>query len=251
VFLEIPCPVCAGKCKPLDVVDFNKSCEEERGKYLPLVGHPIYYCLCEECAFCFAPEFFDWTLEDFEAKIYNSDYVVVDPDYVENRPRSNAQNMVEVFGEAPSAINHLDYGGGNGLLSSILRDRGWKSATYDPFVDRRTKVDQLGKFNLITAFEVFEHVPDVTRLASDLATLLEPEGVVFFSTMVSDNEIAPHKRLGWWYASPRNGHISLFSSQSLHVLAESNGWNFGSFSPNFHSFWSVVPEWASGLIKAD
>ena len=64
------CAVCNGTCSLLDVVDFNKSCEEARGKYLGLAGVPVYYAFCSNCSFCFAPEIAVWKLEEFEEKIY-------------------------------------------------------------------------------------------------------------------------------------------------------------------------------------
>jgi SAM-dependent methyltransferase len=239
-----PCPICDAPSVPLDVVDFNRSCEEVRGIYLPLAGIPIHYSLCENCGFCFAPEMYEWTLEEFERKIYNDQYVQVDPDYVHKRPSASAKTLIEMFGKSGTGINHLDYGGGHGLLSDLMRDSGWRSSSYDPFVDRATQIDQLGTYDLITAFEVFEHVPDVKRLASELSILLNPEGIVLFSTLLSDGHIQPHQRLAWWYASPRNGHISLFSTKSLHTLAAGAEFCCASFSKDFHAFWRIVPPWA-------
>ena len=244
-----PCPVCAAGCSLLDVVDFNKSCEELHGKYFPLIGIPIYYAICGECGFCFAPEFSRWTLEDFADRIYNSDYIEVDPEYVDTRPRANAQNLKKLLGDRGPGVRHLDYGGGNGLLSRLLRDAGWQTHSYDPFVDRGVTVESLGKFDLITALEVFEHVPDVAKLMADLSSLLAADGVVLFSTVLSDGNLARGQRLTWWYASPRNGHISLYSRHSLSLLGASEGLNFGSRSVDFHAFWSNIPPWAAYLLS--
>ncbi len=57
------CPVCASIATALDVVDFNKSCEEQKGSYLQLSGIPIYYFLCDNCNFCFAPEICAWSMK--------------------------------------------------------------------------------------------------------------------------------------------------------------------------------------------
>ena len=38
---------------------------------------------------------------------------------------------------------------------------------------------------------------------------------MLFSTALSDGGLARNQRLRWWYASPRNGHISLFSHRSV------------------------------------
>lgn len=245
---NLVCPVCHGKAELLDVVDFNKCCEEPRGKFLPCSGMPIYYACCGQCGFCFAPEVMTWSLDEFSARIYNDEYAWVDPDYVETRPLGNAKNLQAMFGALPS-FRHLDYGGGNGTLVSVLRESGWNAVSYDPFVNRDTPLDQLGKFDLITAFEVFEHVPDVQQLMADLRALLAPNGVVLFTTLLTDGNIRPRERLSWWYASPRNGHISLFSKKSLAVLSQACGFNFGSFSAGFHVFFSAVPEWAAHLIR--
>jgi SAM-dependent methyltransferase len=243
------CPVCSAGCALLDVVDFNKSCEEVRGNFLTLTGIPIYYVQCTNCSFCYAPEFADWPLSEFEEKIYNQDYALVDPDYIDVRPRANAATLTSLFGNNPQAIKHLDYGGGSGVLANLLNEANFQSVSYDPFVDRQMEISQLGQFDLITAFEVFEHVPDVQQLMANLRALLAPDGIVLFSTLLSDGNIQPNQRLSWWYASPRNGHISLFSKKSLALLAQHYGFTFGSFSVGFHVFFTNVPPWASHIVR--
>lgn len=246
------CPVCGNGCAPLDVVDFNKSCELPGGNILRLSGIPVYYYFCDACGFCFAPELCRWELKEFSEKIYNEQYVEVDSEYEIIRPETNAANLVPLFRGRERSINHLDYGGGNGLLSDLLKKSGWRSTSYDPFVDGEIENAVRGKFNLITAYEVFEHVPDVNALMSQIAMLLEPEGIVLFSTLLSDGYIERNLRLNWWYASPRNGHISLFSRRSLELLAGKYEFILGSFSTGFHILYRKrVPAWASHLFRND
>lgn len=247
--LDRPCPICAGAATAFDVVDFNKSCVEGSGTFLPLCGVPIYYFLCQQCGFCFAPEMHRWKSEEFAKKVYNDEYVMVDPDWIETRPRGNAQHLAKIFGAASAEIRHLDYGGGLGLLSDLLQGEGWQSTSYDPYVDVDIGIHDFGKFDLITSFEVFEHVPDATRLIGDLASLLDDDGMIYFSTLLSDGQIVPGQRLAWWYAAPRNGHISLYTQKSLAVLGAREGLQFGSFTPNLHAFWRRVPSWAGHLFK--
>ena len=223
---------------------------EPSGTVLPSSGQPVHYIRCEQCGFCFAPSLYQWSLDEFESRIYNSEYVHVDPDYVEARPRANAQTLRTMFDGCGLELRHLDYGGGKGLLSDLMRDVGWQSASYDPFVDRDMDLRDFGKFDLITAFEVFEHVPDPGRLAADLASFLDDDGVILFSTLLSDGNLGSGKKLDWWYASPRNGHISLYSAMSLSLLGAKHGLNFGSFSMGFHAFWRSVPPWAEHVIRA-
>ena len=109
--------------------------------------------------------------------------------------------------------------------------------------------DSLGAFDLITAYEVFEHVPDVDALMATIASLLQPGGMVLFTTLLSDGQISADQRLTWWYAAPRNGHISLFSRRSLGLLTAKHGFQFGSFSDGFHALWRTPPVWAAHLIR--
>lgn len=172
----ILCPICGGTCSLLDVVDFNKSCEEPKGKFLSLSGVPVYYTLCSECGFCFAPEICGWSFDEFAEKIYNDQYADVDPDYVEVRPRINVATLLSAFGGHADALRHIDYGGGNGVLARSLCEANWRSTSYDPFAERAFKPEELGKFNLITAFEVFEHAPNIPELISQLRALLASPG---------------------------------------------------------------------------
>lgn len=246
----VACPICSHDCLPLDVVDFNKSCEERRGRFLELSGIPIYYFLCSNsaCRFCFAPEFSTWQKRDFAEKIYNDDYVRVDPEYLEVRPRNISSELNGMFGGYKHEIRHLDFGGGSGLMSQLLREAQWQSISSDPFAGA-TAPAVLGQFNLITAVEVFEHVQNVRELIDTLSLLLAPKGVVLFKTLVSDGHIAPNRRIDWWYASPRNGHISLFTRKSLALLGARNGLNFLSLSDTLHAYWKQLPFWASQVIR--
>lgn len=248
--METNCPICGNVAVAHDVVDFNKSCVEGSGTFLPLSGVPIYYFRCEGCGFCFAPEMYAWTPEDFARRVYNDEYTQVDPDWIETRPRGNAAHVAGLFGSDGKGIRHLDYGGGIGLMSDLLQGAGWNSTSYDPFVDRDVRLQDLGKFDLITSFEVFEHVPDAPQLIDALASLLAQDGLVYFSTLVTESSIAPHQRLTWWYAAPRNGHISLYTRQSLAILGARQGFRFGSIDSNLHMYWRNVPAWARHLFPS-
>ena len=242
---EHVCPVCSSPTALYDVVDFNKNCMETSGVFLPLSGVPIYYRRCTACAFTWAPEFRGWGDADFLNHIYNEDYARVDPDYLAARPQANAKAVAQLFGKESARIRHLDYGGGNGALSGLLAAQGWDSTSFDPFPGDGTAPETLGRFNLITAYEVFEHVPDVDALMRGLCALMDDHCLVLFTTLLNDSELAPHGRLNWWYASPRNGHISLFSLRSLTLLAEKHGLGFRSFNESTHCFYNTLPDWIS------
>lgn len=241
------CPVCEGTCAPFASIDFNQSCHVPGSAPFAPAGWTVAYVLCAQCGFCYAPELWAWSPAQFREHIYNDGYIQVDPDYAGVRPKANAANLTRLFGDHANAIRHLDFGGGDGLLAAQLRQAGWDSSSYDPFVDLEVAPGELGKFDLITAFEVFEHVPDVDALMTAMLALLAPGGVILFSTMVSDGQIGQGQPLDWWYAAPRNGHISLFSRRSLGVLGARYGLHMMSFSPGFHLYTTGLPQWASHL----
>jgi len=244
------CLVCGQPAPLYDVVDFNKSCEEYRGQFLPLSGHAVYYARCGSCNYTFAPEFGFWTDQDFLEKIYNEDYIKVDPDYLDKRQQENAVMLNNFFGAYRMHINHLDYGGGNGRLAQLLRGAQWQSVSYDPFPKNNMRLSDLGTFNLITAFEVFEHVPDPHGMMENISKLLEgQDSMVFFSTGISDGLIKDKERLNWWYAAPRNGHIGIHTAKSLKVLGQMHNLNFASMGTSFHAYYRDFPQWAEKLTK--
>ena len=243
------CTVCGNGCDTLDVLDFNRCCDLRRSAGLPENDETVEYVFCEHCGFCFAPMFHEWLQEDFSVRIYNEDYPIVDPDYQYARPQANAALLIEQFGAYKGMIRHLDYGGGNGLLSDLLTQAGWNSRSFDPYGHRGEGMAATGKYNLITVFEVFEHVTQINELANALAGYLDDAGLIFFSTLASDEHVAPDRPLDWWYAAPRNGHVSLFSKKSLALLGAAAGLHCCSFSENLHAYWKFIPVWAAHLFR--
>lgn len=231
---EAFCPICSRATSLFDVVDFNKACGDPTASNIGLSGEAIYYARCTDCGFLYAPSLHAWSESQFLERIYNKDYIQFDGEYAEVRPRQNAQTIVQYFSHQRSGISHLDYGGGNGLTSKLLRNDGWNSVSFDPFPSSQTDITSLGDFNLITAFEVFEHVPDLHGMMNNLEKLLRPGGVVMLTTFLSDGQIKEGERLSWWYAAPRNGHISLFSSKALRRLAGLHGFNVRHLNQSLH-----------------
>jgi len=227
------CPICDHESPWIDRLDINRSCEDQEKPVFPPSGEKTDYYYCVNCGFCFAPEICAWPQPMFKARIYNADYELIDPDYLEKRPKENAQSLNKWF--SPSEIQHLDYGGGNGELSRLLRSKGWASTSFDP-MSSPEKPPHGEKYNLISAFEVFEHHPSPKKMMEELDELLAPDGMIFFSTLISDHEDIRPGALNWWYAAPRNGHISLYSKQALELLGRQFNLRFHSFSSQTHCY---------------
>ena len=249
--INYSCPICKDKAVLRDVVDFNRNCEGIIDEQFPVLGKAVYYAKCKSCDLIYAPEFSNWSHEDFAREIYNEKYSLIDPDYLIDRPKRNKILINNIFMNGKTEIKHLDYGGGNGSLSELLKSDGWDSTSFDPFSESENqKINSDEKFNLITAFEVFEHVADPNELINDISRFASDNCLIFFSTGIHDNQITSEKRLDWWYVAPRNGHITIYSHTSLQILANKHGLKFGSMGSSFHCYWNNFPSWATSLYSA-
>jgi tetratricopeptide (TPR) repeat protein/SAM-dependent methyltransferase len=240
----VPCKICGDASSLFGVVDFHKICIEAQGKRLNLSGIPVYYRRCATCRFVFSDSFDRWTEETFARRIYNADYHLVDPDFASLRPEGNARLIAEAFDTSRSEISILDFGGGSGRLAEILRERGFSAITYDPFSTHR-QLPQ-GRFNLITCFEVLEHAPQPAETLRILHSLLEDDGLILFSTLLQPKNFDTIG-LNWWYAGPRNGHLSLYSVDSLIRLFAKAGLRVASYNENLHLAYRQVPHFARHL----
>src|SRR5262249_39782462 len=79
----IRCKVCGNAAAFFDVVDFNKC-----AAFYPFgpSGVVVSYYRCDDCGFLFTPVCDEWSHDDFTRLIYNDDYILLDPEYLSDRP---------------------------------------------------------------------------------------------------------------------------------------------------------------------
>jgi len=126
------------------------------------------------------------------------------------------------LGKTNPGARGLDFGGGHGLLTRLLRDEGLDFGSYDPqacnLLARGFDADPAKRHELVTCFEVIEHFD---RPAEQLEQLLAPgHDIVLISTML-------HRGYGprWWYYGFDHGqHVALYSRQTMRWVGQRYGY---------------------------
>lgn len=220
------CPLCAGPTRLAFSKEANVSCAdyfEGRRLFADDQGE-VEVRECHSCGFAWIPALHAWPRERFAAEIYNAGYALCDPPFKDARPRLLAAWLAPLC----AGRSLLDYGGGEGRLALLLRAHGIGAHSYDPF--HLPNHEPSSAFDIVTAFEVIEHVGAQGPLFAALAGALKPGGVLIFSTLLKPGSLISD----WWYASARNGHISFHSVQSLAKTLEGAGLYGLSLSPELH-----------------
>ena len=213
------CKVCGSKVAP--------HCSTQvLGKY------DVTYYQCTACELI-APETPYWLDEAYSSAITRLDIGLI----IRNELMVSATQAV-IKSWFNRKARFIDYGGGYGILVRMMRDRGFDYYRQDIhcenlFAESFDVADTPGfKAELLTAFEVFEHLVDPV---SEIQKMLELSDSILFSTTVQPSpDVTP---ASWWYYIPETGqHVSLYSRKSLQALANRFGLNYYWNEQNLHLF---------------
>jgi hypothetical protein len=206
-----------------------KSPIKEIYKAKVLHKYDVQYYKCTSCGFIQTEKPY-WLEEAYSSAITRQDIGLL---YRNHITLPLLKTLSKVY--FSKNIKMLDYGGGYGVLVRIMRDCGYDMYRLDKFCENifaKGFDDENGKYGLLTAFEVFEHLENPIE---EMKKMLQHSDHIFFST-----EVQPHDHVtpeNWWYMTPQAGqHVSLYSLKSLEILATGFGLNFYTNGINFHLF---------------
>jgi hypothetical protein len=194
-----------------------KICESARfpfGEAVIMRRHTVGFYQCNSCGFVQTQDPY-WLDEAYEEPIQTTDVGYV------SRNLKLADVTASVIASCfDPAGQFLDFGGGYGLLVRLLRDRGLDFYRDDPYCEnllaRGFDRPDAARYELVTAFEVAEHLPD--PVASFEAMLSYSDNILFTTELMTNPAPAPG---GWWYYSLETGqHVSLYTEDALHALAD-------------------------------
>ena len=188
------------------------------------------YFQCPKCGFL-SPEKPFWLSESYTSAITSLDIGLLKRNL---ELREVVTALVRTYFN-PNA-QFVDYGGGYGVLVRLLRDRGLDFYRQDIYAENLFAksfelADAAGqKFELLTAFEVFEHLENPLE---EVEKMLQLSDNILFSTELQP--ISNPTPDTWWYILPEIGqHISLFSRGALEALAQKMGLHLYTNGKNLH-----------------
>jgi 2-polyprenyl-3-methyl-5-hydroxy-6-metoxy-1,4-benzoquinol methylase len=155
----------------------------------------------------------------------------------------------------------LDYGCGNGLFVQYLQSKGYTNATgYDPYIEAYTKTSLLHRsYDVVTSYDVIEHVEDPKSYMQDLVSLVKPGGLLVVGTPNAE-EIDLFDPEGPAVELSQPYHRHILSARALFRLAEDNNlevvdvyrrFYFDSLLPmvNTRCMWTYIKA-TGGMIDA-
>ncbi|MEG5040794.1 MULTISPECIES: methyltransferase domain-containing protein [unclassified Microcoleus] len=192
--------------------------------------YDVDYFQCSNCGFVQTEEPY-WLEEAYSQPIASSDVGLA----FRNLSFSQiTQNLLFNFFNHQSRF--LDYGGGYGLFVRLMRDAGFDFYWLDKFCQnifaQGFEIDAAAnnQFELVTAFEVFEHL---VHPIDELEELLKKSRNILLSTeLLPESNPKPDE---WWYYVLHEGqHVSLYTAKALSIIATKFNLNFYSNSSSLH-----------------
>lgn len=193
-----------------------------------LAKHNVAYFECSRCRLV-QTEHPYWLSEAYAQSINVEDTGVV----LRNQLCAErcAPLLLSLFGPQGRFV---DYAGGYGLFTRMMRDRGfnfyWHDAYTENLIARGFEYSPGDHVEAVTTFESFEHFVDPL---AELQKLLALSDAVIFSTELAASP-APQPNEWWYYGLSHGQHIAFFRPETLQFLAEKTDAVCASNDSNMH-----------------
>ncbi len=219
------------KCKICDQSTKELFQTKVLGKY------DVKYFQCESCHFGQTEEPF-WLEEAYNSPINHSDTGLV----LRNQRLSKIVSSI-LFFFFPKSLKGLDFAGGFGMFTRMMRDIGFDFYWTDPYVknelSRGFEMKPGVNYDVITSFESFEHFDKPWEEFEKIKAL--GKNLILSTEPISHP--APASK-DWWYYAPEHGqHVAFWTPKAFEVLAKKAGMHYYNLD-NVH----LITEKKMGLI---
>ena len=192
--------------------------------------YEVKYLRCTKCGIIQTEKPY-WLKEAYSSAIIDSDTGIISRNTVLSKITAI---VCLLFLGKTSRV--LDYGGGYGILTRMLRDIGvdcyWSDKYAKNLFARGFEGKSGARFDVVTAFELFEHLENPLDEVDKILKEYKPK-MLLFSTMLHNGN--PSK--DWWYFVPEGGqHITLYTKKSIGILAKKMKMKLSTNGRNIHIF---------------
>ncbi len=213
---ETLCKICNSKTKQLFTAKV-------------LQKYDVQYFECSNCGFVQTESVY-WLKEAYESSMNLSDTGIA----VRNLRLSRIATTI-LFLFFGTKKRYVDYAGGYGLFTRLMRDVGFDFYWSDPFTPnllaRGFEAKENERFTLATSFESFEHFDNPKE---ELKKILAKADNLLISTEIIPSP--PPKINDWWYYGFAHGqHIAFYTKHAMRLLAEQHGLSYYG-AGNIHLF---------------
>lgn len=191
--------------------------------------YTVNYYQCQSCDFVQTEKTY-WLEEAYQNPMNYSDTGIM---YRNEKTSKITTSLIFLFFNKNEKF--LDYAGGYGVFTRIMRDIGFDYYWDDPYTKnllaRGFEQKPNHNYELLTTFECFEHLDHPLE---EIEKILSLSKNLIFSTELAPSPLP--KPDDWWYYGLEHGqHIAFYSKKSLELIAKKYGVNYYNIG-NLHLF---------------
>lgn len=187
--------------------------------------YEVSYFFCAECGFLQSEEPY-WLNE-----AYSNAIAIQDTGLIQRNLAISRRLSVILYFFFDRNGRYLDFAGGYGMLTRIMRDTGFDFFWADKYATNLlasgfSADKDTGPYSAVTAFEVLEHVHEPVDFVAEALGYGNSRTLIFSTETFAGEPPVPN---GWWYYATEAGqHISFYQKRTLAKMANRLGLKFYS-----------------------